>query len=176
MHMKRIFLLVVILLCGISVYAQKTEEECSCNSAAFIDIEYKGPIPLYDKPDGKVITYMKHDFANESFIHFEITKKKGKMIHIKAYTIDLVYPHGWINIDSHIGIYSRAYNGGLKLYSSPNDKSAVQSIIQEYDPEMYTVIDCQGEWLKVKRILHGKTYMGWMSPDMQCPNVYSTCS
>ena len=30
-------------------------------------------------------------------------------------------------------------------------------------------IDCKADWLKMKRVLHGKTYIGWMPPEMQCP-------
>lgn len=84
--------------------------------------------------------------------------------------------HGWIHIGEHIGIYSRAYTVPLKLYVEPNDTSKVQSIIEEYDPGLYTVIDCKNDWLKVRRVLHGRIYVGWMAPEMQCPNPYSTCS
>jgi hypothetical protein len=83
---------------------------------------------------------------------------------------------GWIKKDKNIGIYSRAYDQPLKLYSAPDKDSKVNCIINEYNPEMYIVIDCIGEWLKVKTILHGKEYIGWLSPDMQCCDVYTTCS
>lgn len=174
--MKKIFSFIVILVYAIIGNSQTISKECLCNSAAFIDIEYKDSILLYDKPGGKVIQYLKHNFENEAYIHFKILKKKGKMLYVKASTIDSVYPNGWININSHIGVYSRAYNRGLKLYSLPNEKSKVQSTIKEYDNDMYTVIDCCGDWLKVKRILHGKTYIGWMPPEMQCADLYTTCS
>lgn len=41
---------------------------------------------------------------------------------------------------------------------------------------MYIVVGCSGDWLKVKRIKGDKIYTGWLSPEMQCDNPYSTCS
>ena len=48
--------------------------------------------------------------------------------------------------------------------------------MNEYNPEMYEVVDFEGKWLKVKTKINGKNYEGWLSPEMQCSNVYSTCS
>lgn len=146
------------------------------HAEAFLDVDYDGIIALYDKPNGNVIRYLKNE--EENILIFRIEAKKGDM-----FLVTIIEPenlasdrHGWIYIGEHIGIYSRAYTVPLKLYAEPNDASKIQSIIEEYDPGLYTVIDCKNDWLKVRRVLHGKIHVGWMAPEMQCPNPYSTCS
>ena len=47
---------------------------------------------------------------------------------------------------------------------------------KEYNPNVYQVLDFEGKWLKVQVRIKGKIYVGWMSPEMQCANPYSTCS
>lgn len=41
---------------------------------------------------------------------------------------------------------------------------------------MYEVIDFEGKWLKIKAKINGKKYVGWIPPEEQCCNVYSTCN
>lgn len=77
---------------------------------------------------------------------------------------------------SHLGIYSRAYAGNLYFYKYPGNKKVVNYILQEYNPEMYPVIDCRGNWLKVESEINGIWYVGWIEPIMQCCNIYSTCN
>ena len=49
-------------------------------------------------------------------------------------------------------------------------------IEKEYNPNMYEVSDFDGKWLKIKTEVKGQKYEGWMPPDEQCSNVYSTCN
>jgi hypothetical protein len=163
-----------LILCNSFLFAQKNTK---CNGSVFLNIEFKGNKLIFDKPNGKVIGNLKHKFKDEDYIVFTISNKNDSMFYVSAYyDIGGFIVKGWIKKDKNIGIYSKAYDQPLKLYRYPDKDSKVNCIINEYNPAMYIVIDCIGEWLKVKTLLHGEEYIGWMSPDMQCCNVYSTCS
>lgn len=173
--MQKIIIGIVFILCNSFLFAQSNIKYKAC---VFLNIDFKGAKPLFDKPGGKTIKYLKNDFKNEKCIVFTILDKNDSMffVHAQDALDNKFIAKGWIKKDKNIGIYSRAYSSALKLYNAPNKASKVNCIINEYNPEMYIVIDCIGEWLKVKTTLHGKLFIGWMAPDMQCCNVYSTCS
>ena len=168
---KLIFLLA--LFC-VFQFGHKTKE-VECNTSAFWSYTTKDSLPLYDSPGGKIIRFLKNDPANDDYVVFAIHRKRGNALEVTAYTFDIKNP-GWIYLNDSICVFSRAYQGNLKLYKEPTEESGISCIIEEYDPDMYSVIDCYKDWLKVKRILHGKVYIGWMPPEMQCPSVYTTCS
>ena len=170
----RTFMLFLCCVATLALFSQELEVEC--NSSVFLDLEYKDSIPFYDSHNGKIIDYLKHDWENEDVLGFDINKKFKSMLYITVHNWNEEEKHGWVYLNGHFGVYSRAYQGNLKLYKKPDYESGVACIIKEYDPEMYVVIDCKADWLKVKRVLHGKTYIGWMPPEMQCPNPYTTCS
>lgn len=172
---NKILVFFVFIICNSCLFAQN---DLKCNACVFLNIDFKGAKPLFDKPCGKTIKYLKHKLKDENYVTLRILNKNDSMFYVKAeYAIDgELIANGWIRKDMNIGIFSRAYNNPLKLYSTPDKASKVNCIINDYNPEMYVVIDCIGEWLKVKIVLHRKKFIGWMSPDMQCCNVYSTCS
>jgi hypothetical protein len=143
----------------------------------FLDITYKDTISLFNQQGVEVINRFEHNFENEDFISFEILNSNDSMFYVNAYyAIDGFITKGWIKKDNHLGIYSRAYNQPLKLYEYPCCDSEVQCIIEEYNPDIYIVTDCENGWLKVETIFHGRKYGGWLSPEMQCCNVYTTCN
>ena len=168
---KLIFLLA--LFC-VFQFGHKTKE-VECNTSAFWSYTTKDSLPLYDSPGGKIIRFLKNDPANDDFVGaFKILSKRGNALRIASFLS--AKRLGWIYLNDSICVFSRAYQGGLKLYEKPTEESEVSCVIEEYDPGMYSVIDCYQDWLKVKRILHGKVYEGWMPPEMQCPEIMTTCS
>lgn len=152
------------------------QNNIKCNAYVFLNPDFKGTKALYDKPNGKIIKYLQHNFNEEDYIGFKILDKNDSMFYVSAnYEIKGFIAKGWIKKDKNIGIYSRAYDCSLKLYSKPNISSKINYTIKQYDPNMYVVVDCCGKWLKIKKIYNGVSHSGWISPDMQCSNVYSTC-
>lgn len=141
-----------------------------------MDIEYEGVKYLYNEPGGRIIKELKHDSEAEDFIRFTVINRNDSMFYVEAcYSIKGFISKGWVKKDKLLGIYSRAYDKNMKLYSEPNRSSSI--VYQEgYKPEMYNVIDSHGQWLKIKLTVKGKVYEGWMPPEIQCSNVYSTCS
>lgn len=150
-----------------------------CNSSIFLDIDHKGYISVYDKPSGKVIKQLRNDNDAGNYIIFNIVDKTNTMFCVNAsYSLDedSIVVKGWIKKTNSLGIYSRAYNRPLNLYKNPNRKSSIIISDGKYNPNMYVVIDCCGKWLKIIAVVKGEVYEGWIPPEMQCANVYSTCN
>lgn len=174
--MKKKILISILLVISCSyLFAQS---KIKCDACVFLNPDFKGKKALYDRPNGIIIKYLKHNFKEEFYINLDILDKNDSMFYVRAYChSDGTTIKGWIIKDNIIGIYSRGYIGNpLTLYSQPNLKSKSIYRFNDNISNMYIVIDCIGQWLKVKTRYKGKLYIGWMSPDMQCCNVYSTCS
>ena len=45
-----------------------------------------------------------------------------------------------------------------------------------YSSKDIEVLDFENNWLKIKFNYKGRSYNGWLSPEMQCANPYTTCS
>ena len=100
------------------------------------------------------------------------------MFYVLAYSSlnNTLITKGWIYKNNHLGIYSSTYNRDFILYKRPHNKREIIAIDEVYNPNMYVVIDFDGKWLKIKTKVKGHKYAGWISPDEQCSNVYSTCN
>lgn len=173
----RVFLFTIFLLLTIDVYPQGKVDKC--NTSIFLDPDYSGEISLYDRPDGNVTNIVKNDISKENYILFDILLSNDSLFYVSAYySIDnMDIPiKGWIKKNIHLGVYSRAYNKSLFLYTRPSKDSIYIYIEKEYNPNMYVVLDCIDKWLKVRTVTEKETYEGWIPPEMQCSNVYSTCN
>lgn len=185
-----VFYFVLLLSCG-NVASKKGVKEVVINvplseqpkniATIFLDIDFTETINLYDRPDGKIVATLKNNIKEENFVLFSLLQKNDSMFYVIAYHSlkEDIIERGWVFKNSHFGIYSRAndaVNRPLILYKNPNDTSQIVAKKTEYDPAMYEVIDFEEKWLKIKTKINNKTYQGWLPPEMQCSNVYSTCS
>lgn len=185
-----IIFIAVLLSCANKVKQDKeiSEEDMTNQSelyenvaTVFLDIDFTGEIYVYDKPDGKIIKTLKNNIEETNFVMLDLLQKNDSMFYVIAYNSleEDTITRGWIMKSHHLGIYSRMYTpeiDPLILYENPNDSLQIVAKDTEYNPEMYEVVDFEGKWLKVKTKINGKNYEGWLSPEMQCSNVYSTCS
>ena len=148
------------------------------NCSIIIDPKYKGSVILYNEPSGSVLKKIQHNFSNEDYVVLDIIGKNDSMFYVNAnFSIKGLICKGWVKKDNPVlGIYSKAYNGNLKLYEKPGINSKINCIVKKYTPQLYHVIDCQKNWLLVYIEVYGKKYKGWMDPTMQCDNPYSTCN
>lgn len=185
-----VFSFVLFLPCGNT--APKTEikevvvdvlstEQPKNVATIFLDIDFTEAINLYDKPDGKVIATLKNNIEEENFVLFSLLQKNDSMFYVVAYHSleENTIAKGWVFRNCHLGIYSRIYNPEVRpliLYKTPNDTLQIVAKNTEYNPDMYEVVDFEGTWLKVKIQINKNVYQGWIPPEMQCSNVYSTCS
>lgn len=141
----------------------------------FLDIHYKGIVQLVD--GNKTIRLQNNDLE-ENFILFSLIKKVDNSFEVIAWnSLDESYiGTGKIHSDAPIGIYSRQYSpdAPIRLYA---DHSLNSSFVSDttYHNEGLRVVDVYKKWLKVKMLINGKVHIGWLSPNMQCTLVYTTC-
>jgi hypothetical protein len=141
----------------------------------FLDCEYWGEIHIYGQPNGRIIETVKNDSISEDNVMFRLLKKTNDMFYVTAYWAlsNEIIGRGWIPINNHLGIFSSTYDS-LTIYKKPNKSRILMK--DEYNANMYEVVDFQGRWLKIRIRKKGKVYEGWIPPEEQCNNVYSTCS
>ena len=144
-----------------------------------IDWQFNDQVYVFDKPYGQVIDSIANDTTNEDFLVITITEThKDYFKVILKRSIAETQKNGWIKKENYIGTYARNYsaNSKLQLYSQPDKTSKIESIVNEWIPELYVIIDCKDDWVKVKLIFENKIFTGWLEKEMQCANPYSTCN
>ncbi|MPM49013.1 hypothetical protein SDC9_95741 [bioreactor metagenome] len=102
---------------------------------------------------------------------------KGKKAYVSASKIlhDTIPKIGWIET-KYLGIYATDWTN-VKLYSHPNINSKVKSIIIRPEWYPFNILKCKGNWLYVSYLDgDGVIKEGWLPPDNQCSNPYSTCN
>lgn len=185
MHTLLFIITLVLFSCGtknINSQLQESKKKIIQNNtnyvSVFLDIDFSGKVQIFDKPKGTVIKTLKNNINEEDFIMFDLLEKNDSMFYITAYSsLDNTFiTKGWIYKNNHIGIYSSTYNRNFILYKMPYNEKEIIAIDKEYNPNMYEVIDFESRWLKIKAKINGKKYKGWIPPEEQCSNVYSTCN
>lgn len=167
----------VLICCFLILTRLGYSQVASCDCEGIIDPEYKQAIMVLDKPDGKVIKQLRHHFTAEDFLVWHFDRQQGSYFHGKvSYAISGKSYQGWVSQSKWLGIYARNYsNTALALYAAPLLKSPVKILVPN-NSAFYPVRQCRGRWLYVRLGWHGKVYQGWLPPDMQCANPYTTCS
>ncbi|MBS1652914.1 MAG: hypothetical protein JSU07_12985 [Bacteroidetes bacterium] len=152
---------------------EKINSQCS---SILIDPQYKGGIKIYDKPGGNQIKIVKHNFTNEDFLFATIYDENDSMFYVTvSYEISGDIANGWIKKGDKLGIYTKYYTA-LALYTEPNKESKVKIIIKKYTNSLFEVASCKNHWLKVLTKIKGKKICGWLAPEFQCANPYTTCN
>lgn len=169
---------VVLLLLGFFGFSHAFSQKLTCNCEALFDYEHKNAIPIFDKPNGKVINQVKHNFNAEDFLIMTIDREQGDFFHGKvAYSISGKFYRGWVRKAPWLGTYARNYNEAkLTLYRAPTLAAPVKIQVPGSIPGLYSIRHCAGAWVYVRVISQGKVYEGWLPPSMQCANQYTTCS
>ena len=172
--MKKISAIVVVVICFICCSFGQN----NCDYGGTIDWYYFENIPIFDKPNGAIIDSISNDTINEDIIMITIIdSQKDYFKAILILDMSEKSVEGWIKKSGYIGTYARNYSDKiLNLYSMPDKNSNVESIVDIWIPELYTITDCKENWVKVELIYLNKKYTGWLERDMQCPNPYTTCN
>ncbi len=155
----------------------KTIVDNNSSVSVFLDCEFDGEVQMFDRSHHMIKT-IKNDFENENIVMFDLQAKNDSMFYVIAYwALDKsLIAEGWIYKNNHLGIFSSAYNRDFILYEAPYDREKIVAIDKEYNPEMYEISDFEGNWLKIRAKIENILYNGWIPPEMQCSNVYSTCN
>lgn len=144
-----------------------------------INPAYKGSVIVYAKPNGKIVASAKHNFKEEDYLIFSVTNQTSDFFYgILEYSISGEKLKGWVKKSKHIGIYTRNYEEGksLKLMSGRSTDSKVNAIVPEWTNQFYQVIAFDQKWAYVSVLYKGQVKQGWLSPEMQCANPYTTCN
>jgi hypothetical protein len=147
--------------------------------SVLLNSSFEGKVNVYDESNSKIIKTVKNNFEEDEFVRFDLLKKKDSMYSIIAYSAlnNKFITKGWINKNNNLTIFSAAY-GERKfiLYKYPYNKREIIIIGENNTIKEFDVLDYEGRWLKIKAEINGKFYIGWISPDLQCANPYTTCS
>lgn len=144
----------------------------------FLNIEFAGKVEVFDIPHGNITKYVQNDIEEEDFVMFDLLQKQDSMYYVIAYSglTNQILAKGWISQNTNLGVYSAAY-GDLhcSLYKMPFNRKQIIITEKVYNTNSYEVLDFDGKWLKVRAKINNKFYVGWMPPEMQCANPYTTC-
>lgn len=172
---------VLVMACFLCIAcSQRKEANTVCDCSALIDPEFSKEIEVYEWPNGKLKQKIQSNHIDEDFIMLSMIGRQNGFYRVKAsYSIAGQIVEGWIKQDIHIGVYARAYPVGdsLRLMSAPEKTSTANSLKIGYTTQLFEVIDCNSKgWLKVSILLNGKRLEGWIAPEDQCDNPYTTCN
>jgi hypothetical protein len=74
-----------------------------CKCSILVDINFKGIINLFDRPNGKTYKKLKHDFQNEDYLLLNINGKNDSMFYVIAnYSINGIIGKGWIKRNGNV--------------------------------------------------------------------------
>ena len=170
--MKNILCILIILFGGLSAVATtdnylllRLSEEASCL--------------LYDSTRLCVIDTLKHDFQNENYIMLRVDSNYEDMIYVEPiWTLGFLYestPYkkGWIYLSKDIIVFP--HDAQFPLYAEPSYMSDSVIVVGTYDE--LPVIKYNNGWIyTVAYDTTGGEFAGWLSPQYQCANPYTTCN
>lgn len=167
-------MLIGLLLAAMSCNAVDRVEDVGEHSLLLKGLNVS--VGIHEAPDGKVLYRISNDSLDEVFYVLNMKSVDGKWLKVQPVSItDTSNAAGWINIEN-VGIYTSNYNRPLMLYKSPKKSDQYLFKINDYHPEMLPVFEYKDGWLLVELIVDGKINRGWLSPQDQCANPYSTCN
>ncbi|MDB5198117.1 MAG: hypothetical protein JWO92_80 [Chitinophagaceae bacterium] len=166
----KFFLFLSGVIINISLFGQ--DNKCECGG--LLDINNLKKISILKKPDGPHKYFIQNNKPKEIFYSFDILQQKNNFFQVIPFAMEKALDTGWIN-GSYLKIYARNYSSKLILYSKPSSSSSSQVVIKKYNPDTYQILACRGKWVYV-RLIKNRIYEGWLDPNMQCDNPYTTCN
>lgn len=156
-----LFQLLLLLICISQTESKKVKAFTHVNETI---------VYLYAKPKGKIIKKLIKD-EEAGWIAEVIRVEKN---YCEVNFSDLGIRKVWI-LKNNLYINTRNYNGEkITLYSTPNKKSKIKSIL--VGEQTVRIIDIKFNWVFIEgKGISNKTVRGWLEPEMQCGNPYTTC-
>ena len=137
---------------------------------------------LYNKPNGMRIDTLINDMVNENYLVLSLRGFDGDYAFVEAsYALDSLdlFPKkehiGWIEkkyLMTYLNCSDYECCKYVYLYKQPTEKSEkVDSVEHPWWGVPYFVHGCKNGWLLIEN--NGRK--GWVSPEEQCCNPYTTC-
>lgn len=161
------FLLSCIYFINISCYSQTDEVKCQLKGFTTSDIK------IYNEIDGVIIMqlYLPHGVEGAEHV-FDITNTKGSWMKISIPTLH--NSTAWIHA-GNLSTATRNYKDeSIPLYQKTNKESKV--VGELHGQQIVHIYGGSGNWAYVKgKGKNGIEVEGWLEPEMQCANPYTTC-
>jgi hypothetical protein len=172
MKLKAIVIVSLLVLCILFSFKQHAENRAE----VFLSMDFKNKVTLYNTTNKqKVLTRLGHNFKAEDYLLFSIYKTNDSMYYVEAsYAIAGKKTKGWISKKTKLAVFAKARSQKLVLYRSHSKSSTKLSV--DYTPGELEVVDCHAQWLKLRVKAKNKILIGWLPPEEQCSNPYTTCN
>lgn len=147
-----------------------------CNCSVLLN-KKQVKVGIYQKPGEKITSYIINDTIKETYYNIHIKKIAGDYAYVNTTTTikDTGTKTGWIAI-KYLGIYANNYSKPVVLLSKPIKGANVSAQFKNPGYDMLNVVACNKSWLSVKYSVKDKQFKGWLAPDRQCSNPYTTCN
>ncbi|MDP2303916.1 MAG: hypothetical protein Q8N03_16005 [Ignavibacteria bacterium] len=168
------YTLIVLTLITMNIYPQENNITCNC---FVILIPKNEKIPILECPNGDVIAEVINDTRNDDYVIFQLHEIKNNYAYVtgSGMRIDTVERSGWLEV-KNLGIYPVDYSLPIDLYNEPSKSSGIKNSINDFEYSPLIVEKCKGQWLFVSYKRDNQFYEGWLPPDNQCSNPYTTCN
>ena len=183
---KSLSLLVVLCVLFLSMAMSRSKgtrvDERLFNGFALL-IPMHTYIPVYNNPKKECqIDSVINDTIQENYVSITIYRIKDGMAEISVtYLLDSIlgifffFFEGWMET-KFLGTNLASYSDSIvKAYASPNRSSdVVFEIVYPHWGDWYPVKDASKGWLYIQNI-YNASQCGWVAPEDQCNNPYTTC-
>ena len=169
--MKNIILLFVLLIFS-DCKGQKIDrsEPCNCNLGAFTISNPNSVANIHLGKEGFKVMTLNFPFGEEnenSIFFFNIESCDSGWLKVKILNAD---GNMWME-PNKLATTSRISN--FKLYSSSRGEKI---IFNSTESQILNIRGCEGSWAFVSfKTEEGDLIEGWISPEEQCDNPYTTC-
>ncbi|MCX6319477.1 MAG: hypothetical protein NTW29_19525 [Bacteroidetes bacterium] len=146
------------------------------NCEVFLSLKEKNKIVVYNSTQKtKILGWFGHKVKDEDYLMIDILNSNDSMYFVSAtYSVSGKTIKGWISRKTKLAIFSKFYDKELLLYKEPKKKEVVFKAppsVKELE-----VLACKDGWLKIRTKDREKRYTGWIPPESQCSNPYTTCN
>jgi acyl-CoA synthetase (AMP-forming)/AMP-acid ligase II len=160
-----IFLTVMLYSC------QTVNENCSEIKVRAFTHHFEEKLLIFINQKGDLLSEIEPD--EEAGWIVEIVGVEGDYFKVNIDDLDL--NNVWV-LKKSLSLNTRNYDGqSIILYQDPTKKSGKVGLLDKEQTVM--ILDACKDWVYIKgENINGTEVSGWLEPDMQCGNPYTTCS
>ena len=154
----------------------------------FLDYYYFNPAYIYsDSVSNKILYKIQNKKTTDKYFLFQIFKVyKGRAKVATKYTIDAAVNDssvyiGWVDL-KNVRVIAHYQRNESPFFYLKSDRNAQRNFIDkklvQYPLQITNIALKEDEfWLKIiARDKRGKCYQGWLSPELQCTDIWNACS
>lgn len=129
---------------------------------------------IYNSPNGVIMDSIVNKPTNDELYVMEIFECKNDWFFVDACLplSDSISYRGWIRYPD-VGIYMKDFHN-VKIYDHPSYDSSVKLELENAEWGPYVVIGVKGMWVQIELDHRGLKVVGWLPPENQSSNPYTT--